>query len=140
MKQVFYVVAIVFLCACTSNTIYKPPKNLIPKDSMVLLLEEMFIASSAYSEKNIKFQKNVHYMAFVYEKYGVDSSRFKTSNYYYTTLIGDYEKMLKEVKLRIEKKRDSIQFLKKKKDSILRDSLDRLKNKKPVPNLNKMKK
>ena len=48
-KGFFYIAILLFLLSCTSNTIYKKPKDLIPKDSMVALLTDMYIASSAKS-------------------------------------------------------------------------------------------
>ena len=62
MKNGGYFLVILFLvfASCTSNTIYKKPENLIPKDSMIALLTDMYIASSAKNQKNkfLKREKN----------------------------------------------------------------------------------
>ena len=60
---------LLLLASCTSNTIYKKPKDLIPKDSMVALLTDMYIASSAKNRKNKFLKKEKNYVVLVYEKY-----------------------------------------------------------------------
>ena len=44
MKKLSYLLVFIFLVSCTSNTIFKEPKDLIPKDTMSLLLQDMMIA------------------------------------------------------------------------------------------------
>ena len=66
MKNICCFFGVLFLFSCTSNTILEKPKDLIPKDSMSILMEEMMIASSSKFIKN-KFQESdVNYMALVY--------------------------------------------------------------------------
>lgn len=105
MKQTLYAILFFFLASCTSNTIYKEPENLIPKDSMMSLLTDMYIASSAKNIKNKIQEKNVNYMILVYDKYKIDSTRFDESNMYYTSKNEEYSDMLKEIKKRVEVKR-----------------------------------
>ena len=83
MKKYSYIFVLLILFSCTSNTIFKKPKDLIPKDSMSHLIQEMYIASSAKFIKNNKQQNKINYMPFVNEVYNIDSSRFQNSNYYY---------------------------------------------------------
>ena len=45
-------ISLSILASCTGNTIYEKPEDLIPKDSMILLLKDLYIASSAKSIKN----------------------------------------------------------------------------------------
>ena len=66
-------------------------------------------------------------MAFVYEKYKIDSSRFNRSNTYYISTIDEYIKLFREVKDSLEKKSNSFKRLKKRKDSIRRDSIIKLR-------------
>lgn len=117
-KNIYIVFLLVFFGACTSNTIYKKPKNLIPKDSMLLLLKDMYVASSAKYVKNKKGQKEINYLAFVYEKYKIDSTRFIESNVYYTSRFEQYNEMLQEIKKRLEKERDSLEYQIQLKDSL----------------------
>jgi len=92
------------LFSCTSNTIYKKPDNLIPKEQMVDLLTDMFIANSAYGIKNISLQRKIDYLPLVYEKYQIDSARFQDSNLYYMSRIDDYEEIYKAVESQLKKK------------------------------------
>ena len=54
MKNILIVlISLSILASCTGNTIYEKPEDLIPKDSMILLLKDLYLASSA---KGIKIQ------------------------------------------------------------------------------------
>ena len=94
MKKNSYLFLFILLVSCTSNTIFEKPKDLIPKDTMSLLLQEMMISSSAKFIKNKNNQKNINYMPFVYENFKIDSTRFKSSNYYYMSKIDVYQEIL----------------------------------------------
>jgi len=137
MSKFFYIALIgVFLINCTSNTIIKKPDNLVSKDEMANILTDMFLASGGENIKNIQLQRKVNYFPLVYEKYQIDSTRFKESNFYYVSRIDDYQKILVKVdeKLKALKKRNqeeiSVQDSIKK---IKRDSIkDINRNKKEV--------
>jgi len=122
MKKIIFFLAISILVSCTSNTIYKAPKDLIPKDTMVLLLSDMILANSAQYKKNEKLQK-LHYMPWVYEKYKIDSTRLKKSNTYYISTIDGYGPIFEEIKINFEVQKKKYASLKKEKDSIRKDSL-----------------
>lgn len=124
MKKGGYFLLAVFLmfAACTSNTIYEKPKNLIPKDSMVALLTDMYIASSAKNQKNKFLKREKNYVTLVYEKYKIDSLRFDTSNAYYTSKIEDYTDMLKEVKSKIDSMYDTYEY-----EFSIQDSIEKAK-------------
>lgn len=129
MRKAAYTLIGLLLVSCTSNTIYKKPENLISKDSMVLLLTDMYIASSAKNQKNKFLEREDNYMFLVYEKYKIDTTRFDISNVYYTSQVDEYTEILKKVKRNIDslatfykemkKEQDSI----KGKDKILKDSV-----------------
>jgi uncharacterized protein DUF4296 len=121
-KKVYIVVFSIFLSACTSNTIIKKPDNIIPKEQMVDLLTDLFIAKGGNHIKNINLQRNVNYFPFVFEKHQIDTIRFKESNYYYTSRIDDYDEILGKVDERLK-------ALKKQYDdeNKLNDSLKRIK-------------
>jgi hypothetical protein len=101
MKNLIFFLAIISLASCTSKTILEKPKDLIPKDSMVLLLTDLYIAKSAFSEKNINNERKINYTSLVYNKYLIDSSRFINSNYYYTSKLEEYDLIFKEVKAKL---------------------------------------
>jgi hypothetical protein len=129
MKYFFYILVFLFLISCNSNTIYKKPKGLIPKDSMVALLTDMYVASSAKNQKNKFLKRENNYVVLVYEKHKIDSARFDISNEYYTSKIEDYTDMLTKVKTNldslqnrfIEEKttKDSLEIEEKRKDNPL---------------------
>ncbi|MEQ6124522.1 DUF4296 domain-containing protein [Pseudotenacibaculum sp. MALMAid0570] len=130
MKKVFGILmTMVFFLSCTSNTIYEKPKDLIPKDSMILLLKDLYIANAARSNKNNNLQRKVNYTPLVYQKYGIDSSRFQRSNFYYTSKIDVYEPMLKSVVASLEEDRSVYAEIKKRRDSIKQDSIKKSRKK-----------
>jgi hypothetical protein len=94
---------IAVLVSCTSNTIYKKPKDLIPKDVMIDMLTDMYIANAGRSHKNVNEMRNLEYISLVYDKYRIDSARFNRSNVYYMSKIDEYEQMHEKVKERVEK-------------------------------------
>lgn len=122
---IFFV--LIFLVSCTSNTILEKPKDLIPRDTMSLLLQEMMIATSAKFIKNKNQQKNINYMPFVYEKYNIDSIRFETSNYYYMSTIDMYKEILESAREDLNKKHLYFKKIKTTLDSIKKDSLKKVK-------------
>lgn len=139
-KATLFLGLIILVLSCTSNTIYKKPDDLIQKDLMIELIGQMQIANAARSTKNLNDERSIEYMALVYRKYGIDSARFARSNFYYSTKIDEYKKMMQSVKLDLEqlknfqdsivKELDSIKrakhralTIKKRKDKLLKDSI-----------------
>jgi len=124
MKKINYIIFLsVFFMGCTSNTIIKKPDHLIPKNQMVDLLTDMIIASGAENIKNIDLERNVNYFPLVFEKYGIDSTRFKESNYYYTSKIDDHEEILKKVDERLKAMKKEIDDKIRLQDSLKADSI-----------------
>ena len=95
----------VLLVSCKGNTIFEEPIDLIPKDSMVLVLKDLYLASAAKGVKNKKQQKRVSYMPLVYHKHKIDSMRFSTSNFYYISKVDVYQPMINEVMSLLEKEK-----------------------------------
>ncbi len=124
MKNIFYLLPIVFLISCTNNKI-KKPDNFIEKDKMVDLILDMKIAQKARTVKNIEKKKNQNYLTIVFEKYQIDSTQFKENNDYYTENLEIYHEIYKQVEMRLK---DSV----KKYTAIktLKDSLNNEKKKK----------
>ncbi|MBE7669987.1 DUF4296 domain-containing protein [Tenacibaculum piscium] len=102
MKYFFYLFILMLLACCTSNTKYEKPKNLIPKDSMIALLTDMYIVASTKNIKNKLLKRDENYTFLIYEKYKIDTTRFNLSNVYYTSKVEEYGDMLKEVKKNID--------------------------------------
>ena len=129
MRNASYILIFLVLVSCNSNTIFEKPKDLIPKDTMSLLLQEMMIATSAKFIKNKNSEKNINYMPLVYNKFKIDSTRFDKSNYYYMSKIDLYQKILEDAVENIEARNTVYKGLKTKLDSIRKDSLDRIRDK-----------
>ena len=126
-KTIAFFVLATILLACESNTIYKKPKDLIPKDTMVLLLKDLYVATASRGVTNVNQQRKISYTNLVYENYKIDSLRFKTSNLYYISKVDEYKPIIDEVLELLEKEKVTFEKIKKRKDSILNDSLRREK-------------
>jgi len=122
-NSITYLILIVLFASCRSNTIYEEPIDLIPKDSMMMLLKDLYLATAAKNIKNKRQQRKVSYITLVYNKYNIDSLRFNTSNLYYTSKIDIYEPMLNEITELLEKEQEFFTKAKKIKDSLYNDSL-----------------
>lgn len=119
MKKIIYTILVfVAVSACTSNTIYEKPKNLLSKKEMADILTDMYLAEGARYVQNKALEKSADYMPLVYEKYKIDSIRFAESNFYYTTKIDDYEEILKMVDNRLKTMKTKYDLMVKKEDSI----------------------
>lgn len=128
MKNTLYILLFTFLVSCTSNTIFEKPENLIPKDTMSLLVQEMSIATSAKYINNKNLEKRVNYMPLVYERFGIDSIRFQTSNLYYMSKIDLYQEIFADAKTNLEKRKSYFDKIKRTKDSLRADSIQNKKN------------
>ena len=111
------------LASCTSNSIYEKPKDLISKDTMVILLKDLYLAAAAKNVKNKQLQRRLNYVPLIYEKYQIDSLRFQASNLYYTSKIDVYEPLLTEVLTLLEKEKTVYARQKKVRDSLRQDSI-----------------
>ena len=120
------------LFSCTSNTILEKPEDLIPKDTMSLVIQELMIATSAKFIKTKDMQKNINYMPFVYNRFKIDSNRFQRSNLYYMSKIDDYIKIFDNAKTSLDNQKSYYDKLKKETDSIRKDSLTKIKKEKLV--------
>ena len=127
MKNTLYIFLLIFLVSCTSNTIFKKPDDLIPKDSMSLLVQEMSIATSAKYINNKNLEKRVNYMPLIYERFGIDSARFQTSNLYYMSKIDLYQEIFANAKTNLEKQKSVFDEIKKRTDSLRADSIRKMK-------------
>ena len=132
MKHTYIILAIVlFFGACTSNTIYKKPKDLIPKDQMVDLMVDMYMANVSVNLPNKDNLRNIQYFPLVYKKHKIDSTRFKNSNLYYMSKIKDYLDINQRVIDKLEILKKAKEAVRKIEDSILKiksDSIQKIKS------------
>ena len=107
---------------------------------MVDLLVDMYLANAAKNVKTKKLEKNINYMPLVYEKYGIDSTRFHNSSLYYMSLIDDHEAIYKRVNARLKEMQDTTEASLKIIDSLKK--VERKNIKKPLSKdrINKEKK
>ncbi len=144
MKKVVCFFLMLGISSCTSNTIFEKPKDLIPKDTMISLLTDMYLASSAKNKENKFSKKKINYMYLVNEKYKIDTLRFDTSNNYYVSKVDEYASILGKVKQNIDSLEGIYKKEKLKKDSLrkpknirtkelVNDSLKKQSNRKPIP-------
>ncbi len=138
MNKYLYILFIsFFMFSCTSNTILKKPDNLIPEDQMVDLLTDLLLAVNAETTKNLDLKRKVDYHPLVFEKYNIDSTQFKESNFYYTSRVDDYDVILSKVEERLKTLNKKFETLKREEDSIAQA----IKNleKKSIDSINKIK-
>ncbi len=102
MKGVYAFLLIILFWSCTDKVTYEKPEDLIGKKEMTDLLFEMHIVVGTSNIKNLHLEKNRNYMSILFEKYGVDSTRFASSNLYYTSNIVEYEEIYEEVERRLD--------------------------------------
>ena len=79
------------------------------------------------ANKNKKQQKKISYTPLVYNTYKIDSLRFSTSNFFYTSKVDVYEPMLDQVMELLKKEQVFFTEAKKIKDSIFNDSIKKKK-------------
>ena len=95
-----------------------------------MLLKDLYLATASKGVSNVNMQRKISYTYLVYENYKIDSLRFKTSNLYYVSKVDEYKPIIDQVLELLEKEKVAFEKIKKRKDSILNDSLRR---KKTVP-------
>jgi len=128
MYKIIYITFLsLLLINCTSNTIIKKPDNLIPKNQMVDVLTDMFLASGGENIKNIHLERKVNYFPLVFEKHHIDSTQFKESNFYYVSRIDDYEEILKKVDERLQRLKQL-----NEEEISLQDSIKNIDNPRPI--------
>ncbi len=129
----FLLLFLAFAMACQSKVNYEKPEDLIPRDVMIDLLYDMHMAVGTSNLRNKNLEKDRNYMSLVYEKYGIDSTRFAISNIYYTSQPVEYEEMFEEVERRLEElhlqyrsNRDSLINAAQRRGPLPKDSLKQL--------------
>lgn len=133
MTRSFLLLFAALVMACQSKVNYEKPEDLIPKDVMIDLLYDMHMAVGTSNLRNKNLEKDRNYMSLVYEKFGIDSTRFAISNIYYTSQPVEYEEMLEEVERRLEElhlqyrsNRDSLINAAQRRGPLPKDSLKQL--------------
>jgi len=148
MKYAIFFLFIVILASCQSIERTPKPDNLIEEDKMVDILVELslFDAAKRLNSNRVNV-RSIEIHDFIYEKFNVDSTQLANSNAYYAENLKTYEPIFDSVQKRLERlkveldtlkaiddrKKDSINELKKDKDSLeLKPSASNLKLLEPV--------
>ena len=88
------------------------PENLIPKDKMVDILTETYLANAARSVDNKTIiAKGIKMDSLIYRNFDVDSIQFAKSNAFYANDVNTYMSIFQEVETRLDvmqKKMDSL--------------------------------
>lgn len=140
MKIAAFLLIGVMLVSCGEKVV-EEPKNLIPKEKMSAILYDLAILNATKSSFSSTLDDTgIDIMEFLYERYEIDSVQFAESDLYYASIPLEYQSIYERVNAKIEKKkmaleratksrndsvrkaqeakRDSLQALKRNKDSI----------------------
>lgn len=114
-----------WLLAC-ANKLIEEPENLIPRDQMADILYDMALLNAIdNSHPQVLKENDLEVMEFVYEKYGVDSLQFASSDVYYASVPAEYQKIYEAVEERLTEQRDSVNKIIQKGQAKAVDSLRR---------------
>lgn len=116
---------LMFFVACESSTIYEKPDNLIPERTMAELIVDLELARYAKGKKNNNMDSKMDYTHLVYEKYGIDSAQYVTSNKYYITDLETYRRIHGYAQKLLEQKKKYYDSIKKGQDSLSRVKVQR---------------
>src|SRR5690606_2823410 len=98
-----------FLCMLVScnEKIVEKPKNLIPQEKMVAILYDISLLNAARSiNESILIEHDVEPMAYIYNKYKIDSLQLVKSDTYYASLPTVYETIYTQIKDRLAKEEE----------------------------------
>ena len=130
MKKGIILFAIFWIAGC-GEKLMEAPADLIPPETMSRILYDVAILDAIDNSYPEALERNdLAIMPFVYEKYGIDSLQFASSDHYYATRPDIYERIYREVEERIGRERDSIGELIREGNQNSRDALIEAQRKK----------
>lgn len=110
-----------FLALSCAEKLLEKPENLIAKDKMVAILNDLAILNAAKTTNvGVLKQNGVEPMQFIYTKYGVDSLQFVLSDRYYASLPEIHEEIYIAVEAKLQTETDRLTLEKKEQDSLKR--------------------
>lgn len=130
-----YTSIILLVSGCYNFKSPEKPKNLIPKDEMVkVLIDVNLLKTATIKYANTTSQKNINPQEYIFDKYGIDSIQFASSNNYYSYYLDEYELIYVKVKDSLEKLLKYYEDLEvlESQEKVKIDSLDRLSPKDSV--------
>jgi len=120
MKIAFHILVMVLLFASCQNVERpKKPDNLIAVEELKDILYDVSLVNAArdFSRGQLK-NAGIEPDKFIYEKYNIDSLQFAKSVAYYSVDFNRYLKIWEDVNERLEVKRDAVDSLIRRTDSI----------------------
>lgn len=116
-KIVALICCILIVGSCQDVKKPQRPENLIPKDTMVLIFTDTYLANAARNLNKKIIEKNkVALDSLIYKKYHIDSLRFATSNAYYSLDINTYTEILEKAEKNIYNKKTILDSLVRKNE------------------------
>ncbi len=95
------------------------PANLIPKEKMVLILNDLAIVNAAkVTNAQILRKHDIEPTNYIFTKYGIDSIQFVESDRYYASIPEEHEDIYTAVEAKLEAEKERIAQAKKIKDSL----------------------
>jgi hypothetical protein len=125
MRLLLSIVCLGGILACAEEAIEKPD-NLIPRERMAEILYDLAIINAANSTNPSLLQdNNVRAMPYIFDKYGIDSTQFMSSDIYYASRPADYESIYKVVEARLKVQKDSMEEERRKKSDSIRTEAEK---------------
>lgn len=107
------IILLLFLVSsCTEMGDNKPPDNLIPPQAMSDIMTDIILMKNI-KRNNYAPKEKKHLLTdqYLFDKYGIDSLQLANSQEFYTKNPKKYIPIFKEVQIKIEKIKDSIQTI-----------------------------
>ncbi len=107
MKKALCILCVLFF-SCAEKLLEKP-ENLINKDKMIDIVEDLTLLKAANSTNGSVLERyDIEAMNYIYEKYSIDSVGLAESNMYYASLPDEYTEIYTVVEERIKTERDRL--------------------------------
>lgn len=134
MKRVLYLLIFLMLASACNEKVIEKPEDLIAREKMIDILYDLALINAGKAIDPLALEKNqLEPMAYIYEKYQIDSSQFVRSDLYYAAIPEEYEAIYKSLEERLEAERLRIEEERQQ----VSDSTRKSATKKAVPDLSK---
>ena len=128
MKRLIVTILMLSVISCAEKLIQEP-EDLIPRDQMIAILNDMAILNAARTTSFDKMERaGVETMEFIFSKYGIDSMQFVRSDRYYASKPMEYESIYSTVEARLEEEVKRFKEIKKLNDSLKLLKRDSIRN------------
>jgi len=123
MKKSFLFIFLIVFFSCAEKLLDKP-KNLIEKDKMILILNDLAIVNAAkVTNAQILSNHKIDPTAYIFEKHNIDSIQFVESDRYYASIPEIHEEIYTAVEAKLEVEKTRLEDVRKRKDSLKTETL-----------------